>query len=191
MRPWLLVTSGLALALYPLFVLFSLHALEAELLWAGLLLLVMLRLVTSRWLWQQGSLTALALLAVPALLLLAPLLPDFRAMLGIRFYPVVLNAIACTIFFASLFTARPLVERFARFTDPDLPTAAIRYTRRVTWVWALFLAANTLVALFTAIWASDMVWALYNGLISYLLMGLLFIGEYLVRIRLRQRWQPS
>ena len=43
------------------------------------------------------------------------------------------------------------------------------------------------LALATALWASDKTWALYNGLIAYLLMGALFAGEWLVRGRVRAR----
>lgn len=43
------------------------------------------------------------------------------------------------------------------------------------------------IALATALWADDKVWALYNGLVSYVLIGLLMGGEYLVRLWVRRR----
>jgi uncharacterized membrane protein len=43
------------------------------------------------------------------------------------------------------------------------------------------------MALLTSLWASTEVWALYNGLIAYLLMALLFAGEWLVRQRVQRR----
>ncbi len=58
-----------------------------------------------------------------------------------------------------------------------------RYTRRVTQVWCGFFVLNGGLALCTALWASDAGWALYNGLVAYVLMGLLFAGEWLVRRR--------
>lgn len=45
----------------------------------------------------------------------------------------------------------------------------------------LFFLVNGAIALFTALYSSDKIWALYNGLISYGLMGMLFVGEWLVR----------
>jgi uncharacterized membrane protein len=42
---------------------------------------------------------------------------------------------------------------------------------------------NGSMALITALWSSFEVWSLYNGLIAYVLMGLLFGGEYWVRQR--------
>jgi hypothetical protein len=41
----------------------------------------------------------------------------------------------------------------------------------------------------TALWASPATWTLYNGLIAYVMMGLLFAGEYVVRWHFkRQPW---
>jgi uncharacterized membrane protein len=82
-----------------------------------------------------------------------------------------------------------MIERIARIREPNLPDAAVRYTRIVTEVWCLFFVLNA-VALYTALAADIEVWALYNGVIAYVLMGLLFAGEYLVRRRV-QRGHPS
>jgi uncharacterized membrane protein len=37
------------------------------------------------------------------------------------------------------------------------------------------------------VFASDKAWALYNGLISYLMIGLLLAGEYLVRLHVQRK----
>jgi uncharacterized membrane protein len=66
-------------------------------------------------------------------------------------------------------------------TEPDLPESGVRYTRAVTRLWIGFFIFNGCVALGTAVWASDEVWILYNGVVAYLLMGVLFAGEWLVR----------
>ena len=42
---------------------------------------------------------------------------------------------------------------------------------------------NGSVAVYTAFFASDRVWSIYNGGISYVLMGILFSVEYLIRKR--------
>jgi len=70
-------------------------------------------------------------------------------------------------------------------TEPDLPPAAVRYTRQVTRVWVAFFAFNASVATGLALLAPLSWWTLYTGLIAYLLMGLLFAGEWLVRQRVR------
>jgi uncharacterized membrane protein len=90
------------------------------------------------------------------------------------------------LFGASLAHPPSIIERFARLREPQLPPAAIAYTRRVTQVWCVFFAVNGSIALVTALWASDQVWALYNGLVAYVLIGLLFAGEWVVRRRVRR-----
>ena len=61
------------------------------------------------------------------------------------------------------------------------------YTRRVTQVWCGFFVVNGLIAVATALWASPAAWALWNGLLSYVAMGVLMAGEWLVRRRVRGR----
>ena len=74
-----------------------------------------------------------------------------------------------------------MIETFARLQDKNLPDKAIPYCRNVTKIWCLFLLANSLIALYTALLTDMETWALYNGLISYILMGLLFAGEFIYR----------
>jgi len=99
------------------------------------------------------------------------------------FYPAFANAVMLLIFAGSLFYPPSIVERIARMQQPDLPHKGIIYTRKVTQVWCVFFFINGCIALITALWSNFEVWSLYNGLITYLLMGLLLSGEYLYRPR--------
>ncbi|MCV5372773.1 hypothetical protein OFD18_31790, partial [Escherichia coli] len=54
------------------------------------------------------------------------------------------------------------------------------YTRKVTMVWYAFFTLNAAVALYTC-FLPVKIWTLYHGLISYLLAGGLFAGEWIVR----------
>lgn len=100
-------------------------------------------------------------------------------------YPVLVSLALLGLFASSLWSGMPIVERLARMTEPDLPPAAVRYTRQVTRVWVAFFAFNASVATGLALLAPLSWWTLYTGLIAYLLMGLLFAGEWLVRQRVR------
>jgi uncharacterized membrane protein len=103
-------------------------------------------------------------------------------------YPLAVNAGLLVAFGLSLRPgATPVVERLARLQEPELPAHAVAYTRTVTKVWCGFFVLNASLSLATALWASEAVWALYNGALSYALMGLLFGGEWLVRRRVRAR----
>lgn len=123
-------------------------------------------------------------LSVTALLfcLLLVLADSSTLLLG---YPVLINLALLSLFAGSLVSGMPVIERLARLQEPDLPHAAVRYTRQVTWVWAGFFALNAAIATGLALWAPLAWWTLYTGLIAYLLMGLLFAGEWLVRQRVR------
>lgn len=100
---------------------------------------------------------------------------------GLKLYPVLLSLSFLIMFAWSLRHPPSMVERMARLREPNLPPAAIPYTATVTKVWCLFFILNGGLSLATALWASTELWLLYNGLIAYLLMGLLFGGERLVR----------
>lgn len=99
----------------------------------------------------------------------------------LRWYPVMVNAMLLAVFGASLHRGRPVIERLARLRHPDLPAAGVRYTRNVTRVWCGFFAFNGMIAAALAAWGPWNWWTAYNGAISYVLMGLLMGGEWLLR----------
>lgn len=103
------------------------------------------------------------------------------------YYPVVVNGLMLLVFGGSLRSTMPLVERLARLRQPDLPAAAIPYTRRVTRIWCGFFLFNGTVALFTCLVGNPRLWACWNGGIAYGLMGGLMAGEWLFRQRYLQR----
>ncbi|MEP6503868.1 MAG: hypothetical protein ABJD97_11075 [Betaproteobacteria bacterium] len=105
----------------------------------------------------------------------------------LKLYPALVNLVMFGLFAMSLWRGPTVVERLARLRETHFPPAAIAYTRRVTQVWCGFFVVNGLVAVATALWASAAVWALYNGLLSYVAMGVLMGAEWLVRRRVRGR----
>lgn len=96
-------------------------------------------------------------------------------------YPVLINAGLCAVFGASLWRGVPVIERLARLRESCLPESGVRYTRVVTRVWTFFFAFNGTLAAALALWAPWRWWALYNGAISYVLIGALIAGEWVVR----------
>ena len=111
---------------------------------------------------------------------------------ALKLYPALISA-ACAAYGAWTLAHPPsAAERFARTANPDehFDQRKIVYTRRVTWMWVCFLIVNSVIAATSAFAASTGFWALYNGLISYLLMGALFGGEYLFRGWYRRRHYP-
>lgn len=109
---------------------------------------------------------------------------DARA---VKFYPVLVNVVLLVVFSWSLHRPPSVVERLARLQTPDLPAAAVGYTARVTALWCGFFVLNGAVAAYTALYSSDATWALYNGLLAYIAMGVLMAGEWLVRQCVQRR----
>lgn len=133
--------------------------------------------------WRLPQARFLAIAVALSLLALGAL---GQAELGMRAYPVAVNAIMLALFAGSLWRGMPIIERLARLREPELPPAGVAYTRRVTWAWCGFFVANGSLAGWTALYADLATWALYNGVISYALIGLMFAGEWLLRRRLRR-----
>jgi len=166
--------------LYPLAIWLGQGKLEPRLM-AGLLLLAALTRLPTLKVSKVGRwLMAGALVLVAAAVWSNHLLP-------LKLYPFLMNVLTLGLFGYSLFYPPSMVERIARMTDPDLPPEAIGYTRRVTQAWCLFFVLNGSIALYTALWSSAEVWSLYNGVIAYLMMGAMFGGEYLIRLRFKRR----
>lgn len=179
MQKVLSVANAVLIAGYPAAVYFGLLHLSARS--VGLLLLCLLlpslfyRLRSA----QPGQLWAVLKLplAIVALVGLAALFDDRRFVLAL---PVLINLLLLAGFAGSLRTT-PMVERFARLQKPELSPAQVGYCRRVTQVWCCFFAGNALLSLLLACFASLRAWALYTGLIAYILIGALGASEYVVR----------
>lgn len=173
------VLFGAVVVAYP-FVLYGLIG-RVELPWIAALLaaLAIIRALIARSrLWSVIALLTCVLAGIAAL---------GGQALPLKLYPVLVNVALLTVFGLSLTHPPTAIERLARLTDPNLPPAAVRYTRSVTQVWCGFFLVNGSLAAATALWASDALWTLYNGFIAYLLIGLLFAGEWLVRRRVMAR----
>ena len=75
----------------------------------------------------------------------------------------------------------PLIEHFARMVKPELSVPEQAHCRSWTKVWGIYLLVLAALGLVLARWASLGFWALYVGLLSYGLVGVLFAVEYVVR----------
>lgn len=109
----------------------------------------------------------------------------------IRLYSFFVNMGMLFLFFSSLFLPEPIVYRFATLTQPSIRQSIARekvkaYCRRVTILWCVFFIGNGSAAFYTALYMPEKIWAIYNGLISYILMGALFTGEFIVRVMVQK-----
>jgi len=97
--------------------------------------------------------------------------------------PLVLYLALCAVFAATLRRGEePMVSRFARAARGGLlPLDLARYTRTLTGLWSAFFALMAAVSLGLALSAPMVTWSLFTNLISYVLLALFFVGEYLYR----------
>ena len=172
---------------YPVLVYLGLVYFDARSVAVLLILLALARLVFARQSEGQRAFTPQLIFALVAAAAIGFLVLVSDSSLYLRFYPVCINGLMLVLFSMSLLRPPTVIERFARMQDPDLPEAAIRYTRNVTILWCMFFVINGSIALYTALWASLEIWTIYNGSIAYVLMGILFLGEYLVRRRIQNK----
>jgi uncharacterized membrane protein len=169
------IALGLLSLAYPFLVFFGLGILPVRVIALGLVLLLGIRITFARAYGMLGLLPIMASVAVLAVLIL-----DSPA-IGLKAYPVILSLTFGAIFAVSLVSPPTAVERIARLRHPDLPLEANSYLRKVTVAWLVFFFVNAVISSATAVSGNLRVWTIYNGLISYLAMGALFVGELLVR----------
>jgi uncharacterized membrane protein len=101
--------------------------------------------------------------------------------------PFFLSIILYCILFLSLIYPPTVIERIYMSRKKKLSKSLKAYCRTMNKVWCLFLCINAAGAFYTAFYCSISIWALFNGLITYLLAGALLSIEYLVyRVRINK-----
>ncbi|QYK01711.1 hypothetical protein [Shewanella psychrotolerans] len=175
MRVVLQLVTGILLLGYPVAVYFGLNYLPPGVIALVLCLILLLRLAMLK---QQVK-----SMAIPVLVGIGLTAGSFIAKRNdwLLYYPVVINLSMLALFGYSLKHGPSMIERLARFKEPDLPDEAIPYLNRVTQIWCGLFILNGTLAFYTASYASLEIWTLYNGFIAYLLIGLLLGGEWLYR----------
>ena len=113
----------------------------------------------------------------------------------LKLYSVVINLTLLLVFGSTLFLKPNIIFRFATLADKSIAGSSYEnqvkiYCRNVTIVWCCFFILNGTAAVLTTFAdklfglspeGARRVWAVYNGGISYVLMGTLFIVEFIIR----------
>lgn len=174
------VLTTILVVLYPIAIWFGLTHLSARTVSLWMLAAVVpgaiLRFRRSR---REDLLALLRIpLAIFVVLGLGALLDDGRFVLAT---PVLIN-LALFATFAVSMRSTPMIERFARMHEPgEFSRGQAAHCRQVTVAWVVFFLANASIAALLALSERADLWALYNGGIAYVLMGMLFVGEYVLR----------
>ena len=137
---------------------------------------------------RRSDLARIGTLALGVLLTLTAILTNTHA--WVLYYPLMVTGGFFLVFSLSLTQGMSACEVLARkgwaMQHPGIPfpPEAVAYTRRLTQVWCGFFVLNGFVAYATIRWAQagDVApWGWWNGCLSYVAMGLLFVGEWLYR----------
>jgi len=179
MKSILKVAVGLLVALYPIAVYFGISYFEPRYLALILLFVILLRYLSTNKMKFGAKGIEIALLFLSLILISVTFF--YNSIVALKLYPVLINASLLLVFLISLRFPPTAIERLARLKDPNLPPEGVSYTRKITVIWSVFFIFNGLVALYTAMFTNIEIWTFYNGLISYVLMGTLFISEWLYR----------
>ena len=113
----------------------------------------------------------------------------------LKIYSVVINLTMLFVFGSTLFMPPNIIFRFATMSDKSIKGSSFeqkvyKYCHKVTVIWCCFFILNGSAAALTTFAdkifglspeAARKVWAVYNGGISYVLMGSLFVIEFIVR----------
>ena len=116
--------------------------------------------------------------------------------LFIKLYPLVMNIVFLFTFSSTLFIRPNICFRLACLKDKNLATSLIAsrvedYCHSVTLVWCIFFVINGTIALFTILSGNDKMWSIYNGGISYALMGIIFAVEFIIRMVVNSKMPKS
>jgi uncharacterized membrane protein len=97
------------------------------------------------------------------------------------FYPVVASISIACVFFVSLKDKQPLLEKIAERMGEVINKHAQHYLYWLTFIWGILLVINGVIAAYTTFYLTLKQWALYNGFISYILLGSFFMIELIFR----------
>jgi uncharacterized membrane protein len=117
-----------------------------------------------------------------------PAIALFFALLGwisnngtwLLFLPSATQATFGLAFLRSL-SGTPLIEHFARMIKSELSPGEQAHCRAWTRVWGIYLLVLAALGLVLARCATLAVWTVYVGIVSYVLVGVLFAIEHVVR----------
>ena len=184
-------------ALYPIFVFVTLVVMKLPVNFLSLLVIAFAAvLFLSVFTKSKGKNSDWKALASPVLFFAAGALCFLTdESIFLKFYPVAVDLLLLIVFGSTLFFEPNIIFRFATLADKSIKGSfhekqVEKYCRKVTYVWCTFFIFNGIVASITVFADkifgitpenADRIWSLYNGGISYILIGTLFAAEFIVR----------
>lgn len=106
--------------------------------------------------------------------------------------PIAIPLITASGFAHSLLPGnKPWISSMAEIVHGPLNEELQRYTRMLTWFWALFLFSMAIWDAALAFWGSAYLWSLVTNGLNYVLLAVVFVAEFIIRRIVCQTPQPS
>ncbi|MDR2509433.1 MAG: hypothetical protein LBC77_02180 [Spirochaetaceae bacterium] len=116
----------------------------------------------------------------------------------IKLYPLLLNAAWLIVLVSSFVDPPTFVFQIASLFDksvaaPDVRAVMLQFCKKATAVWCVFFVADSVIAYFTIFGPvvaaaggrfSDAIWGVYNGAVTYVIMGIIFVVQFILAKRL-------
>lgn len=129
---------------------------------------------------DQHWLSGIALFSVVALLTYSLSKTEAQYLV---YLPPILILFSLFILFSQSLQAKqtPLITRYAIMLGDPLEDKHLNYNRKLTGIWSAFFLFMTITSTLLAIYSSIEIWSLFTHLISYLLITIFFIIEFIYR----------
>ena len=103
----------------------------------------------------------------------------------IKMYPALADIAYLTIMATSFFFPPPLAFYFIDIFDKSIKTKIPkevfdRYCTKASVVWCVYFIVDAIIAVITVYYSSELFWGIYNGGITYVIMGMIFAGEFII-----------
>lgn len=179
------IIIGVLMVLYPVFIFLSLVVfnLPMSIVSIGMLIMgVCGYLANSKGNWYTSAIVGLIAIVV--------IITKSETVL--KFYPICITLVFLGLFGGSLIKKDPIVVHFATMIQPQIndhpgKDKIIKYCKIVTWVWCLWFVISLGINVYLIIGGTTNQWAVYNGLICYIVQGSIFVGEFIIRYFVNNR----
>ncbi|MFB3088478.1 MAG: hypothetical protein ACE10E_09240 [Acidiferrobacterales bacterium] len=152
----------------------------------ALLAVILIHLTVKQWGNNQHNLRAVrgTLLGIFVLTALLAIALRWGPTYALFLPPIAINVFLLIVFGRTLLPGcEPIIARLSRVLRGNLPGELRTYTRCLTWVWTGVFAGLAVESVLLAVYAPLEVWSLFTNILNYVLLAVLFVAEYIYRVR--------
>jgi uncharacterized membrane protein len=112
----------------------------------------------------------------------------------IKWYPALASIAYLTIMITSFIFPPPLAYYFVDIFDKSIKTKIPKeifdgFCFKASIVWCVFFFVDAIIAVITVYFSSELFWGIYNGGVTYFIMGLIFVGEFIVLKTIEKKYR--